>query len=555
MNRSFVCKAVLVGLAAVGLSLLFSVGLGVFPASGSVVAAPLQEPTPTTEPAPVLTIEWKGRPALVDDLDGDGVIDPGDTIRYTFVYSNTGTADATLVTIEDDYDETFIVSIPDISDEGKDDGYTITWEFERVEEGKSDTVTYEATLRDAFPPGPSSLEDTATIRSAELADVSVTNAILVEVAAPILAIDLREAPALVEDRDDDGVIDPGDTIRYTLEYKNSGDAEATQVTIIDDYDESLIANIPSFSDKGQDVDYTVRWDFPVVEVGVTGWVTYEATLKEKFPPGSTDLQDTATIESGQLPRIDVTNAVLVRVPNFSAETETELVGDVDGDGNFDPGDTIKCIISYMNVGEAPATEARIVDDYAQDFFASIGNISGEGSCDGDTITWDLGTVEAGASGSVTYEGTLGDLSDGSHTVPNEATISSAEMEPVTSEASFLVVVLPPVPPPDDDTGFFLKEEAWKVVFVSLFLGALAMGAMAVLLYVGAVAEYSADDEGDSKRELSRERIELVRVGVFVIFIVSGVYVLALAGTVKGEAAISILSAIIGYIFGRATRRA
>jgi hypothetical protein len=112
-------------------SLFAFVGYSVFPSNGPVAAAAFfQEatptPTPTPTPAPTLIIVKEVSPDLVNDLDGDGVIDPGDTIKYIITYENIGDAEATKVTIVDDYDQTLIDSIANISAEGRDDGDTIT---------------------------------------------------------------------------------------------------------------------------------------------------------------------------------------------------------------------------------------------------------------------------------------------------------------------------------------------------------------------------------------------------------------------------------------------
>jgi hypothetical protein len=73
-----------------------------------------------------------------------------------------------------------------------------------------------------------------------------------------------------------------------------------------------------------------------------------------------------------------------------------------------------------------------------------------------------------------------------------------------------------------------------------------------LVYVGACAQYCSDDR--NKRELSRQRIAMVREGVFLIF-VSAILILAIGEGIAEDGAVSILSAIVGYVFGKeATRR-
>jgi uncharacterized repeat protein (TIGR01451 family) len=244
VNKWFAYKTLLVGLVAVGVSLVSFLGYSVFRPEGSVVAAAFQTPIPIAEPAPSLTVVKTGALELAGDLDADGIIDPGDTIKYTIVYSNTGVVTATNVTIVDDYDETLIASIPNISGEGVDDGETITWDLGPLAPGVGSSVFYESTLRDGFPPGSTPIENTAKIASDGVALASASKAVVVK--RPRLTL-LKERD-LVKDANDDGTPDPGDTLKYTIYYDNTGEVGATQVTIEDDYDQNCVVNITNISE-------------------------------------------------------------------------------------------------------------------------------------------------------------------------------------------------------------------------------------------------------------------------------------------------------------------
>ncbi len=66
----------------------------------------------------------------------------------------------------------------------------------------------------------------------------------------------------------------GGTITYTLTYFNNGDADATQVTIVDDYDEGYLSITDPGSGVVHDNPGEIQWDIGTVPVGGSGSVSY-----------------------------------------------------------------------------------------------------------------------------------------------------------------------------------------------------------------------------------------------------------------------------------------
>jgi hypothetical protein len=93
---------------------------------------------------------------------------------------------------------------------------------------------------------------------------------------------------------------------------------------------------------------------------------------------------------------------------------------------------------------------------------------------------------------------------------------------------------------------------------TLSIGLLALFSMGVLTYVGAIVRprIISDAEQDIEyiKELEHRRLDMVRDGIFLVFIITGVLMLALGGGIKQDGAISVISTIVGYVFGRATSR-
>ncbi|MCH8241892.1 MAG: DUF11 domain-containing protein [Planctomycetes bacterium] len=65
---------------------------------------------------------------LTDDVDGDGFADPGDTITYTVIISNTGNMDATDVSFSDtiDANSTLVGGSVKTTPLALDDNYNVT---------------------------------------------------------------------------------------------------------------------------------------------------------------------------------------------------------------------------------------------------------------------------------------------------------------------------------------------------------------------------------------------------------------------------------------------
>jgi len=230
---------------------------------------------------------------------------------------------------------------------------------------------------------------------------------------------------------------PGDTLLYTINYSNTGDAPATGVIITDTYSISctIISNVtngdfPDHNDNGT----RLRWPATggiLLGAQVSGSVSYRCTLDASFPDGTTNVINTSTIDSDQTtPQQDVETVPVTVVPVLTIDKEC-----TPATGNR-PGGIVHCVIQYANTGKAYAAGATIVDDYDQ----SKGVVSGItdsahfdfGADNGDTIKWDALTIPAGASGQVEYDYDLdlagaGTFPHGTTPVTNTVGIDSADL--------------------------------------------------------------------------------------------------------------------------------
>ncbi|MCZ6692102.1 MAG: hypothetical protein O7H41_21155 [Planctomycetota bacterium] len=231
-----------------------------------------------------LTIDKSGTPTTTS---------PGGVVSYSITLGNDGDAPAFNVTLTDDPDETWVASISNISDGGSYDGNLISWNIGTLNPGDTVTRTYDATMQAAgvFPAGSTLVLNTATADSDEtdpvqddqtvtvLADVdlsltkSSSTSVVTRTVENTGSIDSNESvPESSNTTTDMGVIS-ATQITYVLSYSNSGNADATGVTISD----TLPADTKFVSaDNGGVYDAntnTVTWSIGTVGVGGNGTVT------------------------------------------------------------------------------------------------------------------------------------------------------------------------------------------------------------------------------------------------------------------------------------------
>lgn len=373
------------------------------------------------------------------DVDGNGTLSPGDIVNYSVTVTNTGNAASTGTTLSDDFDQTYVDAI---TGSGTSDGNVVIWDLGTLAPGASATVTYTATLRGAgsFVHGSTSVNNTATADSNETDGVSDSASVSVSATA---SLSVAKASTSWSDIDADGVLSPGDEVTYQVDYANTGNATATNVTLVDDPDEGYVVFVDSVD--GIWDGSTISWGIGSLGAGQVGSVTYTVTLGGAglFAHGDTDVVNTVELTSDQTtPTSDTETVVVTASAALSIDKATSGYVDNDGNGELSPGDTVHYVVNYTNTGNAAATSVALVDSPDISAVGSIGNISDAGVFNGSTVNWTVGTVEAGVSGSVSYDLVLaaaGNFAHGSTPVANTATITSPETGSASDSESVTVV--------------------------------------------------------------------------------------------------------------------
>ena len=222
-------------------------------------------------------------------------------------------------------------------------------------------------------------------------------------------------------------VEAGNTITYTLAYENPGGVAATNVVLTDQLAPEL--QFQSASHGGSHLSLpaggTVTWDLGVLAPGDRGAVSVIAVVNPSAP-GGTLIYNSANITSGEgaFDQATLTTEVGSR-PNL------ELSKSGTG-GPAAPGGTLSYGIRYRNTGNQTATGVQVRDTLPAGVVFVGGSASGGGSLQGDTVIWDLGTVQPGEEGEVSFRVTVSySVSDGDF-IRNRSTIQSNEQATLRS---------------------------------------------------------------------------------------------------------------------------
>lgn len=90
---------------------------------------------------------------------------------------------------------------------------------------------------------------------------------------------------------------PGETITYTLTYANTGDADATGVTIKSGFNERYFSVASSDGGETADASGEIQWNIGAIPAGGTGSVSYSLAVRPEIPFGATSFAGRAAIAS------------------------------------------------------------------------------------------------------------------------------------------------------------------------------------------------------------------------------------------------------------------
>ncbi len=297
------------------------------PTGPEIASDPDTTSTPLAAPS-ALTLDKQAAPP--SDVDGDGRIEAGDTIAYSFVVTNTGAVTVNLLAIDDALLAAVDCPVTTVLP-GDTTTCTATYTITQadVDDGSVDNSA-AATGTAANGTGVVSLPDSTTTPTSTAATLTIDKTAGVPV-----------------DVNTNGLVDIGDTIEYTFEVANTGAVTLADVTV----DDPLVGPVTCAATLAPDAEATCTAVYTITQDDVNaGTVDNTATALGTPPTGP-------AVESDPDSTSTATDVVELLEIDKTAGTPT----DADGDGRAERGDTITYTFAITNSGNVPLSSVGVTD--------------------------------------------------------------------------------------------------------------------------------------------------------------------------------------------------
>ena len=353
-------------------------------------------------------------------------------VPVTLTFTNTGTAPAYDIVIEDVFDTTIwdVASImavttpagytfastagPGATDQTV--SYSVTNSMtDFIAAGATQVFTFNIALRSDITP-PTTLNNTATVTEANsMPGVDANERDLSDIVAmtslPIPVLDSTKTVTLVADTNASGGASPSEVLEYTIVVTNTGAGDANNVTVVDAPDANGTLNVGSVTTTIGVVsigntagDALVDVAVGTIPAGGSVTIVYRVTINDPLADGVTELVNQGLIESDETPDLNTDD------PSTGTEDDPTtipvdaapdlVVTKTDGGISTVEGGVVVYTISYSNIGTQDATGVVITESVPVNSVFNLANSTGVWSCAdaspaGTTCTQTIGNINAG----------------------------------------------------------------------------------------------------------------------------------------------------------------
>jgi len=381
--------------------------------------------------------------SLLVDLDGDGLTDEGDTLRYTVVLTNTGDRNAGGILFSSSIDPftTLVLGSVSTTQGTVTSGNTVGDTTVAVDVGTiaglggSLTIQFSVKVKDPVPMNVTRVESQGSVTGSNIVSLKTDDPDTPAPQDPTVTpldfdplITATLTDILFMDLDGDLLADEGDTLRYLLEITNTGRESASNVqftTGVSPDTALLVGSVTTTQGhilSGEtvgDVTVTVNLETLPANEGVA-WVAFLVKINKPVPlttfqvacqglVTSNNYPDLLTDDHETVPPADPTVTVLDFEPLIHVTLTADLLTDQNSNGMADPGDSVLYTAWITNTGRETAQGVEFssgVDPHTTLVVGSVTTSQGsvtEGNDPGHTaVSVFVGSV-AGLVGSITIE--------------------------------------------------------------------------------------------------------------------------------------------------------
>ena len=230
---------------------------------------------------------------------------------------------------------------------------------------------------------------------------------------------------------------PGDQLIYTIGYENTGNAPATGVVLNDQL--TVAASFVSATGGGvfDGAGNKVVWNIGAVPVGSSGELKVTVNISTAAAGGSTVPNTTSITSSEGSADSKTINTLVGEAPNLKITclaVPSVVVA----------GGAITYTIQYANIGNKQATGVQIRDALPSGVSLVNGSITGGGTVSGGAVVWNPSVVNAGSSGTVSFQVNTSTTFAIGHVITDAATILSAELGVILSNQAATTIAAPRV---------------------------------------------------------------------------------------------------------------
>jgi len=376
---------------------------------------------------------------LLTKVASTDVVNAGQEITYTLNYENAGTADAGFVRIEDHLPQTNVMTYVSNTGGGNKSNNVVTWDIGAVGAGQRGSVTVTARAADVVANG-TPIDNEANLANYQTAAYATISQ------GPVIARtsgSINSSAALTLGKSANvSLVNAGGEVIYTLTYANTGHDNATGLVLTDQLPPTL--TFKSATGKATEANRLVTWQLPDLPAKATGSVSLVATVASPITDGTT-ITNTASIKADQV--LPVTSPAV----NITASSAPALVIEKMASANVvNAGGNVAYTISYRNTGTDQATNVVIEDHLPGEMSFVSASPTNAGPADtggvlpsGGVVKWNIGTLAAGQSGSLSLVGSLPTVIANGTPLFNSASMSSTRTT-ATSVLSRVDVASTPV---------------------------------------------------------------------------------------------------------------